>query len=133
MELSAFIECDDGTVPADSLLFSWGPQLALAAKKAGRPQGIMQTMRGSIEKAGFTEIHVLDYKWPIGPWPKDKQLKEAGSVNFQHWISGMEGYSMWLLTKFGDPVPWSKEEVQVYVAKMRNELSTPQYHCYHRA
>jgi len=26
---------------------------------------------------------------------------------------------MWLLTKFGSPVPWSKEEVQVYVAKMK--------------
>lgn len=90
-------------------------------------------MRDSIEKAGFKDIRVREYKWPIGPWPKDRQLKDAGMVNFQHWSSGMEGYAMWLLTKFGGPVPWSKEEVQVYVAQMRKELSTAHYHCYHRA
>lgn len=132
-ELSAIIECDDDTVPKDNILFSWGPRLNLAAEKAGRPLGIMWTMRESLEKAGFTDFHVKDYKWPIGPWARDKQLKEAGAVNFQHWISGMEGYAMWLLTKFGDPVPWSKEEVQVYVAQMRKQLSTPGFHCYHRA
>jgi len=96
------------------------------ADKAGRPLGVMRTFRESIEKP-------KEYKWPIGPWPKDKQLKEAGAVNFQHWLSGMEGYGMWLLTKFGDPVPWTKEEVHVYVAKMRKQLCNPRYHIYHRA
>jgi hypothetical protein len=93
----------------------------------------MRTFSESIEKAGFEDTHIQEYKWPIGPWPKDKQLKEAGAVNFQHWLSGMEGYGMWLLTKFGDPVPWTKQEVPVYVAKMRKELSNPRYHIYHRA
>lgn len=131
--MSSFIECDDDSVPEDSLLWGWGPRFTLAADKAGKPLGIMRTFRESIEKAGFEDIHIKEYKWPIGAWPKDKQLKEAGAVNFQHWLSGMEGYGMWLLTKFGDPVPWTKEEVQVYVAKMRKELSNPRFHVYHRA
>jgi hypothetical protein len=29
---------------------------------------------------------------------------------------------MWLLTKFGHPQPWDKDEVHVYVAKLRKEL-----------
>lgn len=45
----------------------------------------------------------------------------------------MEGYGMFLFTKFGDPVPWSKEEVQVYTAKLRNELKNPRFHIYHEA
>lgn len=131
--MSSFIECDDSSAPNDSILFDWGHRLTTAANKAGRPLGIMQTFQDSIEKAGFVDIHTKDYKWPLGPWPRDKTLKEVGSVNHQHWLVGMEGYGMWLLTKYGDPVPWTKEEVQVYVAKMRKELSNPRIHVYHRA
>lgn len=133
LEMSSFIECDDGSAPEDSILFDWGTRLTKAADKANRPLGVMRTFGESIEKAGFVDIKTKDYKWPIGPWPKDKTLKEAGAVNHQHWLIGMEGYSMWLLTKYGDLVPWTKEEVQVYVAQMRKELSNPRIHVYHRA
>lgn len=54
-------------------------------------------------------------------------------VNHEHWSIGMDGYAMFLFTKFGDPVPWSMEEVQVYVAKLRKELSNPRFHIYHLA
>jgi hypothetical protein len=66
-------------------------------------------MQEAIRKAGFTDVQEQSYKWPIGPWARDQKYKEAGIVNFQHWLSGMEGWCMWLLTKFGTPEPWSKE------------------------
>ena len=131
--MSSFIECDDATMPEDSILRSWGPRLTMAAEKSGRALGIMKTFRESIERAGFTEIRIKEYKLPIGPWPRDKQLKEAGAINYHHWMNGMEGYSMWLLTRYGDPVPWEKDEVLVYVAQMRKDLSNPLIHAYHRA
>ena len=40
---------------------------------------------------------------------------------------------MYLLTKYGDPTPWSKEEVLVYVAQMRKSLNCPHIHAYQRA
>lgn len=40
---------------------------------------------------------------------------------------------MWLLTKFGSPEPWTKEQVHVYVAKMRAELKKCHCHVYQRA
>lgn len=86
-----------------------------------------------IKKAGFVDVHEEECKWPIGAWAKDQQLKEAGTINLQHWTSGMEGYGMYLLTKFGDPRPWTQTEVQVYVAKVRRELLNPYHHIYHRA
>lgn len=133
IEMNICCECDDGSVPADNVLFSWGPRFYAAGAKAGKPLDVTRTMRASIEKAGFVDIHEKNAKWPIGAWPKMKSLKEAGFVNMQHWLTGMEGYSMYLLTKYGDPVPWSKEEVQVYVAQMRKAVKNPRFHAYQYA
>ncbi|KAJ5947924.1 hypothetical protein N7466_000939 [Penicillium verhagenii] len=99
LEMSAVIECDDNSMAEDSVLRTWGQNLTRAAEKAGRRYGTMYTMQESIEKAGFTDVKVKDYKLPIGPWPRDKLLKEAGAINFHHWMEGMEGYCMWLLTR----------------------------------
>lgn len=87
-------------------------------------------MRYGIEKAGFVDVHEVIYKVPIGPWPRDKVLKEIGQLNYLHWATGMEGYSMFLLTKYGLPTPWSPDEVRVYLAKVRDELKNPRYHRY---
>ncbi|CAI7596102.1 unnamed protein product [Penicillium manginii] len=133
VEASPVISTDDGSIPEDSILHSWGINTRDAAKKSGRDLDAIDKMTDSIRKAGFVDIQEKNYKWPIGPWPRDKKYKEAGTVNAQHWLSGMEGWCMWLLTKFGSPVPWTKEEVQVYVANMRKELRTPRYHAYQRA
>lgn len=90
-------------------------------------------MQDAFRKAGFVDVCEKEYKWPIGPWARDQKYKEAGTVNYQHWMSGMEGWAMWLLCKFGAPEPWSQEEVIVYVAKLRAELKNPRYHIYERA
>ena len=88
-------------------------------------------MREQIERMGFVDVQEKVYKLPIGPWAKDPVLKEAGRLNWQMWRSGMEGWAMYLLTKFGSPEPWSKKEVQVYVAKARSEVQNPRHHIYH--
>ncbi|KAJ5557369.1 hypothetical protein N7513_002958 [Penicillium frequentans] len=134
-QLEAFpqIDCDDDSIPADSTLRTWGPNMLACGTAAGRECDILDTMAASIRKAGFVEVHEKAYKWPIGGWPRDRRYKEAGTVNYQHWMDGMEGWCMWLLTKFGPPQPWTKEEVVVYVAKMRAELRNPYYHGYQRA
>ncbi|KAJ5788802.1 uncharacterized protein N7518_005813 [Penicillium psychrosexuale] len=133
IEAGPFITSDDGSLPADSALSSWGPIIQKCGDRAGRSCDIVLTMSDSIKNAGFVDVHEKIYKWPIGPWPRDQKFKEAGVVNCQHWMSGMEGWCMWLLTKFGDPEPWTKEQVHVYCAKIRSELKDPHYHAYHKA
>lgn len=115
------------------MLRGWGPNILRCGERAGRDCDTADTMHEAIRKAGFVDVHEKSYKWPIGPWPRDQKYKEAGTVNFQQWMSGMEGWCMWLLTKFGSPEPWSKEEVHVYVAKLRVELKNPRFHIYQRA
>lgn len=133
IEMDIRCECDDESIPADSILLTWGLRFFAAGEKLGKSLDITKTMRTSIKEAGFVEIHEETKKWPIGPWPRDKTLKDAGMVNLQHWLAGMEGYSMHLLTRYGDPAPWSKEEVLVYVAQMRKALGNPHIHAFQRA
>ncbi|KAJ5584793.1 uncharacterized protein N7459_004593 [Penicillium hispanicum] len=133
VEASPFIQCDDNSLPPDNVLNTWGPNVRSCGERAGRSLDTVDTMSEAIRKAGFVDMNEKTYKWPIGPWPRDQKYKEAGTVNFQHWISGMEGWSMWLLTKFGSPEPWTKEEVLVYVARLRAQLKDPRFHIYERA
>ena len=37
---------------------------------------------------------------------------------------------MWLLTHFGEPELWTKEEVQIFIAVVRVELKDPYIHGY---
>lgn len=141
-------------MPPDNVLRTWGPNVSSCGERAGRDLDAIDTMQERIRKAGFTDVQEKSYKWPIGPWARDQKYKEAGIVNYQHWLSGMEGWCMWLLTKFGSPEPWSKEvstldgnhflsertppniffqDVQVYNAKLRAGLKNPQFHIYQRA
>ena len=121
--------CDDGTLPADSLLAQWGPMFIKAGAKSGKDINSIDTFKARIETAGFTDIMEKTYKVPVGGWTKNPILKEAGRFNEEHIKAGIEGYAMYLLTKFGDPQPWSAEEVQVFLAKVRKEMEKG-YHCY---
>lgn len=114
----------------DNILNTWGPNTENAADNSGRPLTIIKTMRAEIEKAGFVDIHEKVYKIPVGPWAKDPVLKEAGRLNYHQCVSGMEGWSLWLLTKHGVPQCWTKEEVQVYTGDLRVQLKKPQHHSY---
>ncbi|KAJ5277607.1 hypothetical protein N7534_003675 [Penicillium rubens] len=113
VEMSFIVQTDDGSLPPDSVLSHIGPNIIWCGAHAGRPCDTVDTISSSIRKARFVNVHEKTYKWPIGPWPKEKQLKEVGTVNFQHWIAGLEGWCMWHFTKFGEPEPWTKEEVHV--------------------
>ncbi|KFY49318.1 hypothetical protein V496_10102 [Pseudogymnoascus sp. VKM F-4515 (FW-2607)] len=132
VELDVRVMSDDGSLKPDSLLAGWGQTFLDCAAHAGRPLDTQLTMRDSIAAAGFTEIREKLYKCPIGEWPKHPVYKDAGRVNAVHWKSGLEGWAMWLLTKHGRPQPWSADEVRVYVAKVRRELTDGTgLHIYH--
>ncbi|KAJ5636924.1 uncharacterized protein N7484_010237 [Penicillium longicatenatum] len=133
LELDAHIESDDNSIPEDSMAATWGETTFGCAERSGRRIDTLNTMRASIEKAGFVEVHEKGYKWPIGPWARDAGLKEAGRLNYHMWTSGLEGWGMWLLTKFGAPRPWPREQVVAYVSKIRTELRSGQVHSYQRA
>ncbi|KAJ5220978.1 uncharacterized protein N7469_009865 [Penicillium citrinum] len=134
MELDVRVYSDDGSLKPEHQLYGWGNMFIRCSERAGdRSLRTHETMRSAIEKAGFVDVHEVKYKIPLGPWAKDKLLKEAGHLQFAHWNAALEGWAMWLLTHHGEPEPWTKEEVQVYLAKVRAELKNPHIHAYEPA
>ena len=124
------VNCDDGSLPPDSSIAAFGKATWDAAENWGHSLDTCYTMRSVMEKVGFIDVHEKARKLPIGPWPRDPTLKEVGRLHHYQWMTGMEGWAMFLLTKYGVPRPWQKEEVQVLVAKIRQELQTPSIHVY---
>ncbi|KGO67581.1 hypothetical protein PITC_094500 [Penicillium italicum] len=130
MEFDVRVRSDDDSLKEEHQLWSWGDMFIKCAKQAGRSLNTHETMRSGIEKAGFVSVHQKKSRIPLGPWPKNKVLKEVGQLQYAHWNAALEGWAMWLLTHFGEPEPWTKEEVQVFLAKVRVELKDPYIHGY---
>ncbi|KAE8146283.1 S-adenosyl-L-methionine-dependent methyltransferase [Aspergillus avenaceus] len=133
MELDVRVYSDDGSLKQEHQLHGWGNMFVECSERAGRSLRTHETMRDAIQRAGFVDVHEEKYKIPIGPWPKDKSLREVGHLQYAHWSTALEGWAMWLLTHFGEPEPWTKKQVHEYLSKVRMELKDPHIHCYEPA
>ena len=92
------IRCDDGSLPADSLLADWGAKMAACVASTGNPTDVSSLMRPGIEAAGFINIHEKDFKVPIGDWPRHPIYKEVGDLRLTQFKEGLTGWVMWALT-----------------------------------
>lgn len=122
----------------------------------GRSVKVIDQCRKTIEAAGSSNVQEAYFELPIGTWPKNRRLKEAGRIQFTAWTGGLDGFLMFFLTKFGEygdavsclallricdstnhpvflgsPQPWTVEEVLAYTAKMREEFNDRKNHIYH--
>lgn len=81
-----------------------------------------------VRGAGFTHISATRSPLPLGPWPKDKNLKEVGAFNLLQFRDGLEAMSLRVFTKVHG---WTLAEVQVLLAKVRKDLVNPRIQMQH--
>jgi len=81
---------------------------------------------GWVENQEFN-CQILEYKMPIGPWPKNPMLKEAGKFGLLALHTGVYGMSVKL---FRDVLGWSEDQLQVFLAAFRKELMKKSIHSY---
>ena len=127
-EFDCHVLSDDNTVAEDSKVQEWVRLWNQGAEMAGAtgrcdPNRMAQQMRA----AGFVNVKISEYKMPIGPWPKDKQLKEAGAYGLVALLDGMQGLSLKIFT---DCLGWSNVELEVFLAQVRTELKSKSVHSY---
>ena len=71
-----------------------------ASQKFGKNIMIAPHIKKLIEEAGFVDVKVKQFKWPIGEWPMDRKLKDIGRWNLRFWVEGLESFTLRLLTQY---------------------------------
>ncbi|KAL4779831.1 S-adenosyl-L-methionine-dependent methyltransferase [Aspergillus varians] len=126
VEQSVVPKSDDGTV--DGTIFEeWGTVSEKAGEEFGKSLSVLDKSRDGMIKAGFVDVVERRFKVPVGGWASDPRLKQLGLYNRLQWEEGIEGWCMYLLTAV---LGWTREEVELYLSRMRQGLRNTKIHAY---
>ena len=78
-------------------------------------------------QAGLVNVVEERYKMPLGPWARDLKMKEVG---WWHLIEAYQGVEGWTMAPFTRVLGWSYNEVQVFLAKLREGFKNRTIHAY---
>ncbi|KAG8666730.1 hypothetical protein FPOAC1_011545 [Fusarium poae] len=118
---------DDGTIDLEPVWGTASKLLVEGGKVMGRSFFVLEEQKEGIEKAGFEDIKVVDYKVPIGGWPKDPALAEVGRFMLQTLENDPEGYSFVL---WNHVLKWPSDEYQIFLMQVRKALRNRKVHSY---
>ena len=116
---------EDGSLTADHALRRWLTTSYDAETKTQRSLRPGKQLAQWIRDAGFENVQVVRTPLPLGRWPKDKKLKQIGLYNWTQLWEGLEGLSLRL---FIDILGWRREELEVLLAAVRDDLLNPKIH-----
>ncbi|KAF2090434.1 S-adenosyl-L-methionine-dependent methyltransferase [Saccharata proteae CBS 121410] len=116
---------EDGSLGEDSQMWRWIKTLVEAGEAQGRDACPGKRLEQWVRERGFVNVHHEVFKVPIGAWPRDPLKKKVGMMNLIQSLEGLEGFSLRL---FIDGLKWDKLEVQVFLAKVREELKSRNIH-----
>jgi hypothetical protein len=116
---------EDGTLTDDHNTLKWLKTLLPLADGLGRVASPGPKQEQWAKDAGFQNVVSKKFRFPVGPWPKDPKLKELGICNLAQILDGLEAFSLRLLCDVGG---WSMQEVNVLLAKVRQEVKDPKIH-----
>ncbi|KAL9075486.1 MAG: hypothetical protein Q9161_001558 [Pseudevernia consocians] len=91
---------DDSSVASGDIIHHCYELAIEATQKFGKDIMIAPFIRKRIEEAGFVNVVEKKYKWPLGEWPVDCKLKDIGRWNMQHWLEGIDAWTLRLLTQY---------------------------------
>ncbi|KAK5459824.1 hypothetical protein LTS15_003953 [Exophiala xenobiotica] len=128
-EYSAQFTSDDNTVPPDGGIAAWNRVGPECHKVLNRELQVLDGMKDNMLNVGFESVVEHRFKWPIGPWPKKPELKELGAWSRAHIETGLENWTLRLLTSV---LGWTADEVRVLCANVRSEIRNPKVHAIQR-
>lgn len=116
VEYSADWVSDDNSIPEGHVFRKASACYNGAGEQMGQTFCIWEQSKDYFDKAGFVNTVEKRFKMPLGPWPADKKMKEIGRWHLLEAYQGLEGWTLALYTRI---LGWSVEEVQVFLAQVR--------------
>ena len=124
---------DDNTIPPDWPMKVWEENLNHAATEClepPRPVRVAPDIKTWMQEAGYVDVHEHITKIPLGPWPRDRRLKNIGGWWLANWLAGLQGFTYKLFST--DGLRWSREEIEVHLADVRRAAAMRPVHSYQR-
>lgn len=119
-EISSSIRSDHYTFPEGSAIKQWCQKLKEGIVLIDRILDLdWDVLAQQMRNAGFVDVRIQEIKVPIGKWPADPQLKEAGMYQLVSLLEGLESISLVIFTRL---LGWTKEEMDALIEKARQEL-----------
>jgi hypothetical protein len=87
-------------------------------------------LESELAAAGFTNIKEVVFKCPLGIWPKDKRLRLVGLYLRESILDGLAGLAGMVGRPFSAGLGWGKEEIEVFLGKVRTSLKDGSRHTY---
>ncbi|KAF4495033.1 TAM domain methyltransferase [Fusarium agapanthi] len=128
-EADVHIRSDDGTTDDLDCLKLWAKLFTEGGAALGSPFFVQEgdLQEKGIHAAGFTDIKSIEYKFPIGGWPRDPELASVGNYVRATLENDIEGYTLLLWKTI---LQWPEDEYQVFLMEMRKFLKNKKVHAY---
>ncbi|EWG41488.1 hypothetical protein FVEG_15297 [Fusarium verticillioides 7600] len=126
-EADVTFRSDDGTTELEPVFKTYQKLFEDGSKILGNPFFVHDLQQKAFEEAGFKDIETVDYKFPIGGWPRDPKLAEVGRFVKATLENDLEGYTLMM---WQDVCQWPKDEYQVFLMSLRKAIRNPKVHSY---
>jgi hypothetical protein len=127
-ELVFPIRCMEPDVTAEnSPLVRWSSLFLEAASKIGIDGAGPRTLSPKLRDAGFVDINLKTFKWPIGKWGKGAKFKLLGRFAYEDIMDWLPSSALGLFTRV---LGWTRDEVEVFLSECRAELKRKDRHYY---
>ncbi|KAF1833331.1 S-adenosyl-L-methionine-dependent methyltransferase [Decorospora gaudefroyi] len=127
-DLAFPIRCmDAGVTATDSPLIRWSELFVEAAKTIGLDGTGPRHFTPKLRDAGFVDVNLKLYKWPVGKWAKGARFKLLGRFVYEDLMDWLPSSSLGLFTRV---LCWTREEVEVFLSECRAEAKRKDRHYY---
>ena len=117
---------DDGTLTDEHYTKKWNDDFVRGLAQINRDARPGPKLLERAKAAGFTNLEQRIFKVPLGSWAKDPALKNVGMLNLVQLLDGLEAFSLKVLPVVG----YSREETEVLLAMVRQEVKARVFHAY---
>lgn len=119
--------CHDDTLSPDDAMLNYWSMVTDGLSNVGVPFRSASLLKGYMEDAGFVNVTERIFYTPIGPWPKNRHLREVGLYWRAVLMEGLEAIALGPMTR---GLGWNKEEISVYLAAVRKAYLDPNTHSF---
>jgi hypothetical protein len=126
-ELDHFPRCEDGSMAPDNPMVKYWDYVADGLAVNGVDFHLAPQLASFMRDAGFINVTERVFFTPIGPWARNRVMKEVGL----YWRAVlMEGLEAIALAPFTRGLGWRREEVEVFLSSVRKAYLDRSTHSY---